>query len=154
MKFKKAVSIALAVIAVASTCVITASAKTARTNTYYVYQEMSYGELTLTSNTLVSLTYCELARAGKIVKANYVVSANGQLTNLTARAGGNYDTNSFNPCTDSSSNYAETSVSAQSGVSLKSAKSYHKVRINSYVTWDNAQCVGNTNGYDIPYIVL
>lgn len=154
MKFKKAISVFLAVIAVASTCIVTASAKTARTNTYYVYQEMSYGELTLTSKTLVSLTYCELARAGKIVKANYVATANGKLTSLSAQAGGNYNTNSFNRCTDSSSNYAETSISAQNGVSLKSAKSYHKVRISSYVTWDSAQCEGNTNGYDIPYIVL
>ena len=83
MKFKKAISVFLAVIAVASTCIVTASAKTARTNTYYVYQEMSYGELTLTSKTLVSLTYCELARAGKIVKANYVATANGKLTSLS-----------------------------------------------------------------------
>ena len=89
MKFKKAISVFLAVIAVASTCIVTASAKTARTNTYYVYQEMSYGELTLRSKTLVSLTYCELARAGKIVKANYVATANGKLTSLSAQAGGN-----------------------------------------------------------------
>lgn len=89
--------------------------------------------------------------------AHFVASANGKLTSLSAQAGGNYNTNSFNRCTDSSSNYAETSVSAQNGVSLKSAKSYHKVRISSYVTcvtWDSAQCEGNTNGYDIPYIVL
>lgn len=81
--------------------------------------------------------------------AHFVASANGKLTSLSAQAGGNYNTNSFNRCTDSSSNYAETSVSAQ-----KSAKSYHKVRVSSYVTWDSAQCEGNTNGYDIPYIVL
>lgn len=86
--------------------------------------------------------------------AHFVASANGKLTSLSAQAGGNYNTNSFNRCTDSSSSYAETSVSAQNGVSLKSAKSYHKVRISSYVTWDSAQCEGNTNGYDIPYIVL
>ena len=104
-----------------------------------------------------SLAVCLTRRNKNELKsfiAHFVASANRKLTSLSAQAGGNYNTNSFNRCTDSSSNYAETSVSAQNGVSLKSAKSYHKVRISSYVTWDSAQCEGNTNGYDIPYIVL
>lgn len=154
MKLKKIFSIILVVITVASACVVTASAKTARTNTYYVFQEMTYGELILNKNSLNTLTYCELNRAGKIVRSNFVVSTPTGTFSDYVQDGGNYYTNTYDSCTDSSSNYAEGNAVAVNGYTFKSAKSYHKVRINYYVYWDSAQCDGNTNGYDIPYIVL
>lgn len=151
---KKVISLSLITVILVSCFAIPASAVTKRTNTYYVYQEMSYGELSLTSNSLNALTYCELNRAGKIVRSEYKVKTPTGTISDYVQDGGDYYKNTFNSCTDSSSNYAEASAVAVSGCSFISAKSYHKVRVTSYVTWDSAQCDGDTNGYDIPYVVL
>ena len=149
---KKVLSISLTAVLLVSCFAIPASAVTKRTNTYYVYQEESYGELSLTSNTLTTLTYCELASAGKIAKSTYYYSYGNIIYSDYVQGGGNYDSTTFYDT--SSSNYAEAHAAAVNGYAFISAKSYHKVRVTSYVTWDSAQCDGDTNGYDIPYIVL
>ena len=147
-----AVTSLAAVCALSSVAAISASAVTARTNTYYVYQEKSYGTLTLTQSYINASTYCELARAGKIAKTDYEYYYNGMIDYAVSQAGGNYDRNTFNDTSNS------TTVSAVRGLDDVDryiwAKSYHKVKINSYITWNSAGCVGNTNGYDIPYIIL
>ena len=141
-----------AVCALSSTAAICASAASARTNTYYVYQEKSYGTLSLTSSNLSASTYCEYKPAGRIVKTYFTYYDGSSTRSTTKQLIGDYDNNIF--YYNSNITTATGQIQAGTGIKFKSAKSYHKVRVTSYVTWDSAQCDGNTGGYDIPYIVL
>ena len=141
-----------AVCALLSTAAICASAASARTNTYYVYQEKSYGTLSLTTSNLKASTYCEYKPAGRIVKTSFTYINGGRIYVASRNLIGDYEHNTF--YYNSNITTATGQIQAGTDVKFKSAKSYHKVRINSYVTWDSAQCDGNTDGYDIPYIVL
>ncbi len=152
--FKKILSVLLIVIVLVSCFTISASAATARTNTYYVYQQESYGQLSLSRIAMAGTTYCELNRAGKIVKVNYQANLDGVLFNIPVQNGGNYDTDSFTQNTNSSSNFVEVTASCSNGGYFVKAQSYHKVKVTDYIIWDSAECDGNTNGYDIPTIVL
>ncbi len=152
--FRKVLSVFLIVAVLTSCLAVSASAATARTNTYYVYQEESYGQLTLTRSSLLGTTYCELNRAGKIAKVNFWVNEGGEINTYSVQAGGNYNTDYFIENTNYSSNFTEAAASAPSGEYFTKAQSYHKVKVTSYVIWDSAQCDGNTNGYDIPTINL
>lgn len=150
--FRKILSILLIVIVLVSCFTISASAATASTNTYYVYQQETRGQLTLTTTTIGVSTYCELKSAGKIAKADCMMVRNGYSFPYSIEDGGRYDYDTYEDT--SSANYVLAQESLEGNAYFLSAQSFHKVKINSYITWDSAECDGDTIGYDIPTINL
>lgn len=152
---KKILAVLLTMVFLASIFAIPASAYSSRTNTYYPMQQVTYGYLGLTTNTLQGLTYCELNRAGKIVKINFTILTASGPASYVGSVGGNYDTNYYEATDNYSSNYADFEpLVLDSSALYKYAETYHKVKISSYVHWDNAVCEGNNNGRDIPAILI
>lgn len=148
---KKVISILLIAVFMVSCFAISASAVTSSTKTYYPYQEKSYGSVTLTSNKISAKTYCEYKPAGKIAKGTYSYLKGNTISSSYVQKGGNYSNNTFS---DTSSSTTVTASKSDTSITFLSAMSYHKVRVTSYILWDNAQCEGSTNGYDIPVVVL
>lgn len=154
MNIKKIMVVFLVVVVLISCFTVSASAASMRTKTYYVYQQQTYGELMLYSGSLGVSTYCELNSAGKIAKSTYIIYHNGSLTPYYVQVGGDYNTDTYDATTNDSPNYIGKTLTLNTGYYFTEAMSGHKVKVNSYVSWCNAECEGDTDGYDIPHIVL
>lgn len=151
---KKMLSILLVMVLLVSILAIPASAYTDNTSIYYPMQQETYGFLELVRTSVVGITHCELNRAGKIVKVKFKLIKPSGIYSYIRQNGGNYDTNSYNVTDNNSPNNALYAYGVGPNETFTYAETYHKVRISSYVHWDNAVCQGSNNGYDIPAINL
>lgn len=133
---KKVLSILMIAVILASCFAVPASALTgsASTNTYYVYQEESYGSINLSSSSAVALTYCELASAGKIANCYYFYLTPSNTVKTLKSVTQTYSTGSTTTTRSiSASGYSDFS-------SNYGAFSANRVRVTSYVTWISEAC--------------
>lgn len=133
---KKVVSVLLIAVFMVSCFAIPASALTgsAQTNTYYVYQEESYGKIKLNSRSAVASTYCELSSAGKIANCYYFYLTNDNVVKTLKSVTNTYTTGV---------NTKNTTVSSSSVSNFNSnygAFSANRVQVTSYVTWKSEAC--------------
>ena len=133
---KKAVSVLLIAVFIVSCFAISASALTgtAQTDTYYVYQEESYGRIKLNSRSAVASTYCELSSAGKIANCYYFYLTTGNVVKTLKSVTNTFTTGVYTKSTTVSSN-GISNFSSNYG-----AFSANRVQVTSYVTWKSEAC--------------
>lgn len=138
MKFKRIIALLTSAVVLGTSTISASAVLYDKTNTYYVYQQETYGEVTWYPNYALGNTYCELASTQKMTQAIFYYKniGNTMTVGVASPRSDEYKNNKECNLYNYSPSVSDFDMSV--GAMTKSG-----VKVTSYITWTSDGCEDN-----------
>lgn len=136
MKVKRIIALLTSAVVLVTSAISASAVEYGKTETYYVYQEETYGEVAMYPNNASGNTYCELASALKMTFVTFCYMNTSGDPKVSYGGLTTYQYN--NEC-----NLGYVTGSAYRLDYARGARTLSGVQVTKYITWTSAGCEDN-----------